>query len=661
MIRDALKKNETVDANSALAEKVAVELPGFIDKDGRFLSSKLESALSDVDVDMSRETYGLSFVGKSYGDYQYGIDTETVLTPHVVHNSKEENSTSENVYLIGDNIDALKHLRDSYRGAFECIYIDPPYNTAGDGFVYNDSYNFNVTDLQDKAGLTEEEAERVMNLHGSSTHSAWLTMMYPRLLLAHDLLSEDGVIFISIDDNEMANLKLLMDDIFGPNTFEADIIVISNPGGRDYKQVAVTNEHLLMYSRRGAAVLNEIAKEAEFKKFDSQGGYELRELRNRNPRFNSTNRPNLFYPFYVNPDIKDKYGYSPVSLEKTDEFYIETFPTNSKGDESCWRWGQPRSGRNIKENDTDASQVLAKFTRNGKWNVYEKNRRVTTKVKSVWDGTGMRSEDGTRAINALFGQEVFDHPKPVDLVKRCIEIATDEDSLVLDFFSGSATTAEAVLRLNAEDGGNRSFFMVQMPEVIYSGRSTAATNAYELGYSTIDEIGRARIAKAVESIRQNDSISQDALEILDLGFKVYRIDTPQVNTLDSLEKFVPQDDLLDLTLDYVETHNSDLAEGKETILVTLTNRDGYTFNPDFEFIPLGNYSLPVVGSSAYIVAEGFNQSSLENLITELETKELEIHRLVVLVYSVSFSTKQAIEIGLKNMRNTGDIDIVEVY
>ncbi|MDR1100951.1 MAG: site-specific DNA-methyltransferase, partial [Clostridiales bacterium] len=343
---------------------------------------------------------------------------------------KEESvdwDNTENLYIEGDNLEVLKLLQSAYYKKVKMIYIDPPYNTGND-FIYEDDYTDSLKaylEMTDQQSSNPETSGRF--------HTKWLNMMYPRLRLASNLLRDDGVIFVSIDDNEVTNLRKLMDEVFGEENFEADIIVVSNPGGRDYKQVAITHEHILIYSKSDALELNELPAPAEYKFTDSQGGYNTRELRNRNPKFHSGNRPNLFYPFYVNPNSADKDGYCAVSLEKSAEYSIEVSPYNSVGKESVWRWGKAKASENIIMGDNDGSQILAKQKKDGDWNIYEKNRRSTTKVKSLWNETEMRTEDGTRLIRALFDNDTpFDHPKPLDLVKRCIRIGSSENDIILD-------------------------------------------------------------------------------------------------------------------------------------------------------------------------------------------------------------------------------------
>ena len=419
----------------------------------------------------------------------------------VGHDGTTGSIDTENIYIEGDNLDALKLLQETYLGKVKMIYIDPPYNTGND-FIYDDDFSRDEDEYLDDSGQFDEDGGRlVQNLESNGRfHTDWLNMIYPRLRIAKDLLSDDGVIFISIDDNEVGNLKKICDEIFGAGNFEADIIIISNPGGRDYKKIAVTNEHLLVYSRNVKfSEILEINKETDFHFFDYEGGFELRELRNRNPKFHKGNRPNLFFPFYVNPDNVSEEGFCPVSTTPDESFHIEVFPFNSQGKESCWRWGREKANKSIIKSNTEASQIIAKQKSSGGWNIYEKNRRTTTKVKSVWDETEMRTEDGTRLLRFLMGESYFEHPKPIAVIKRCLEMTTIENDIILDFFSGSATTAHAVMKLNAEDGGHRKFILVQLPEV-----TPEKSEARKAGYKTICEIGEERIRRAGKKILAED-------------------------------------------------------------------------------------------------------------------------------------------------------------
>ena len=483
-------------------------------------------AVLNLPIDEKVNGYGLNFVGRNFARAKYAQKTEKELKLNTKFS--KDIDTTENLVLKGDNLDSLKILKTHYSGKIKCIYIDPPYNTANDEFVYPDKFDKEEAEVLGLANLSESDFARMdFSFKTQKSHNGWLAFMYPRLLLARDLLSKDGVIFISIDDNEQANLKLLCDDVFGEENFEANVIPIVNPGGRDYKQVAITNEYILAYSKSELSEFNELPKEADFQFKDSKGGYNLRELRNRNPKFHSSNRPNLFYPFYVNPESSAKY--CSVSLTKDDKHTIEVKPYNSVGKESVWRWGIEKSEKNNAVNNLDLTQLVAKQKADGNWNIYEKNRRDTTKAKSVWDETEMRTENGTRSFRELFDESYFEHPKSVDLVKRCIYMGCSEGEIVLDFFAGSGTTGQAVMQLNAEDGGNRKFILCQIDEPIKEDkpayRFCIENNLPPVISSiTIERLKRAgeKLKLGIEAENSKSGIfEEDKKQVPDIGFKVF--------------------------------------------------------------------------------------------------------------------------------------------
>ncbi|MGN1238787.1 MAG: site-specific DNA-methyltransferase, partial [Muribaculaceae bacterium] len=246
MIKDILDKNNSATPGCHELEILKEHFPACFKADGSFDIIRFQEYIKDK-VNVTDEGYELRFLGKNYARMLASLDTTTVIVPDEAHNSLPENKDSENIYISGDNLDALKHLLKSYAGKIKCIYIDPPYNTGSDGFVYNDNFTFTAEELSTKLSISAEKAQRILDLtrRGSASHSAWLMFMLPRLLLARDLLSKDGVIFISIDDNEQSNLKLLCDDIFGEENLLAQIIVQANKRGQTYKQLAKTHEYLL--------------------------------------------------------------------------------------------------------------------------------------------------------------------------------------------------------------------------------------------------------------------------------------------------------------------------------------------------------------------------------------------------------------------------------
>jgi adenine-specific DNA-methyltransferase len=392
--------------------------------------------------------------------------------------------------LVGDNLEALRLLLPAYTGRVQTIYIDPPYNTGND-FVFRDRFAEGAREYLQRTGQIDEHGSPLVANPSTDGryHSAWLAMMYPRLWLARQLLRDDGALFCSIDDNEVHHLRMILDEIFGEECFIAQVVVVGNRGGRDYMRIAVTHEYVLVYGATPQAKIREVAKEGAAPKFsDDRGPYDLRELRNRNPKFHPGNRPNLFYPVYVHPELTDAQGGHAVSSEPAPGYEIVIEPRNSAGEGSVWRWGKPKLQGAIAEGDPNSSEVVAKQRRDGGWNLYEKHRKTTTKARSLWGDPSVRSERGTIELRERLGAAVFDHPKPTELVRRCVELGTDPDGIVLDFFAGSGTTAEAVHEQNRRDGGTRRTLLVQFPET--TPEESAARKA---GYETISDVLHARL------------------------------------------------------------------------------------------------------------------------------------------------------------------------
>jgi adenine-specific DNA-methyltransferase len=379
--------------------------------------------------------------------------------------AKGKPSMDDNLIIHGDNLHALKALLPRYAGKVKCIYIDPPYNTGNEGWCYNDNVRSPLMQEWVKNGnpVEREDMER---------HDKWLSMMWPRLQLLRELMSDDGVIFVSIDDNEVHNLRLLMDDIFGPESFIACIVAQLNPRGRTLDRfLAKTYEYVLLYGRNtdNDSSINILEKEGEllnaYNKQDDRGIYRELELRNRNPVFNRSNRPNLFYPIYVDPRT------SKVSLERKRPFEVEVYPRNSSNVDGCWTWGKAKAGSHI-------SELVGKQVSTGAWRIYRKDylekvggETATTKAKALWLEKEINNEKGKEVCNEIFGTCPFDFPKSVDLIKKCIKLGTAKDSIILDSFAGSGTTAPAVLAVNKEDGGNRKSILIECED--YANKVTA--------------------------------------------------------------------------------------------------------------------------------------------------------------------------------------------
>lgn len=471
----------------------------------------LKQELSDHVVDGLQERYQFTWPDKRKAILAANAPINKTLRP-----CREESvdfDNTENLYIEGDNLEVLKLLQETYLGKVKMIYIDPPYNTGND-FVYNDDFKQSSDEYVENSGQFDDEGNRLVanTERNGRFHTDWLNMIYPRLKLAKDLLSEDGVIFISIDDNEVDNLRKICDEVFGEENFKSNSIIINNRGGRDYGGIALQHDYILIYSKNIIATLNPITEtDKQFQYYDEYGGFNLMELRNRNIKFNDKNRPNLCYPFYVNPNNADKNGLLELSLEPKIGF-IEVYPAKSNGVQTVWRWGKEEKAR-----DNINKEIFGKENRNGGYMIVQKYRKSTKMQRSVWDEKEFVNERGTEAIKDLLDKAYFNYPKSVYTIKRVLELGSSKNSLILDFFSGSATTAHAVMQLNAEDGGKRKFIMVQLPE-----ECAENSEAYKAGYKNICEIGKERIRRAGKKIKEENPLTtQD----LDIGFRVLKCDS----------------------------------------------------------------------------------------------------------------------------------------
>lgn len=535
---NTIDNNEMKDSQTPQRERLDIlkQLMPEIFDEGQIDFEKLKATLGE-NITFSNERYVLNWAGKSDAFRVMQCPSSATLVT-----CKEESvdfDTTQNIFIEGENMEVLKVLQKSYFGKVKMIYIDPPYNTGNDSFIYPDKFSESKEEYLKRVGdkdaegyMTREGLFRKNSKENGQYHSNWLNMMMPRLYLAKNLLREDGVIFISIDDNEVHNLRLLMNEVFGEENFFCQIIIRANSRGQTYKQIAKTHEYLLVYTKNDITDLFGLEKDAERNDLnlsDNIGCYNIRELRNRNPKFGKHNRPLLFYPIYVNPNVIDKDGFNPVSLTFSNEYYIKVEPYNSVGKESCWRWGKSKAHLNIHQNTLD-SNLIAKKKADGQYNIYEKYRKTTYTPKSIWDENAFLTETGTVELHNLGFSNEFDFPKPISLIKRCVQLATEEDDIILDFFAGSGTTAHAVMQLNKEDGGNRHFICIQLPELCDPEKE-----AYKAGYSTIAEISKERIRRAgnklraeveAEKAKKAGELSFDDAEdssMPDFGFKVFKL------------------------------------------------------------------------------------------------------------------------------------------
>ena len=494
-------------------------------EEGKIDFDVLRQLLGDY-VDDEEERYSFRWNGKGKALRLSQTPSTGTLRP-CKEESKDWNTT-ENLYIEGDNLEVLKLLQKSYHGRVKMIYIDPPYNTGKD-FVYKDDFRDNVENYKRITGQVDDEgnwksANKENRDSSGRFHTDWLNMMYPRLRLARNLLSDDGVIFISIDDNEQDNLKKICDEVFGEGNFVAFISIIVKTEGRRYGGFAKTHEGCLVYARNVDNIaINEITVKGKYFRFeDERGGFNIQDLRNQNARaFNSLNRPNLRYPFYVDLTNIDENGFSKVFLNKQENF-MEVYPIEVNGYKSVWRWGRLEKASKL------IDELVARRGSDGVVRIYQKMRTLTEMPKTVLMDKEVLSIKGTRELQDLLGLGIFDFPKPLTLLKFFESIGLGTDSIILDFFSGSATTAHAVMNLNAEDGGNRRFILVQLPET-----TPVDSEARKAGYENICEIGKERIRRAGEKVKAECEDEERAAS-LDIGFKVFKLDSS------NLQKWQPQ-------------------------------------------------------------------------------------------------------------------------
>ena len=377
-------------------------------------------------------------------DHQYSFSS----------NSVPVTGTSPNKIIHGDNLEALKALLPEYEGKIKCIYIDPPYNTGNENWVYND----NVSDPKFKKWLRQIVGKDSEDL---TRHDKWLCMMYPRLVLLHKLLAKDGAIFISIDDNEQASLKLLCDEIFGFLNYQGSFTINTTPNARDYGHIGKMHEYCLFYAKDETCLNTNLIpdEDKKFKYSDEVGEFNIHPLYNSNVAFTSENRPNLFYPFYLQLNSQDKNGFYKISLSKSDNC-IEIFPPKSLKDniQFVWRWGKPKSLEGLNK------EIIGYKTADGEYRIVQKMRTSSKVIRSLQLNKDFTSRRGTAELEDIFNKKTFSFPKPVELIKQFLEAATEPDSIILDSFAGSGTTAHAVLNLNKQDGGNRKFILIEMED-----------------------------------------------------------------------------------------------------------------------------------------------------------------------------------------------------
>lgn len=488
---------------------------------------KLRLVLGD-EVETAKERYSFTWNGKKQAMKLSQQPTVATLKPNK-EKSKNWNET-QNLYIEGDNLEVLKILQKSYANKVKLIYLDPPYNTGKD-FIYRDNFHDSIENYLEQTGQANEGGNKLsVNTETSGRyHTDWLNMMYPRLKLARNLLSDDGVIFTSIGTNEQENLSRLFDEIFGENNRVGIVPVIMNlKGNQDAYGFADTHEYVLVYAKlKDTLSLGRLPIDDEEMNDwleDEYGLYKIADnLRATGVNAPRSKRPNLWYPIFVTKNNELYVTEDDELLSSEDEIVL---PINPEGEELSWYWGKSKFNEN-KHN------LIVKRTANGT-QFYRKQRPAlgadnpTKKAKSVLFKPEYSSSTATTKLKDLLGGKLFDFPKPVPLIEDLISLGTDKDSIILDFFSGSGTTAEAVFRKNIADDGNRKFILAQLPE-----ETPESSNAKKAGYNTIPELARERIRLAGEKILKENPLLADKL---DVGFKVFELSKSNIKKWNSEPK-----------------------------------------------------------------------------------------------------------------------------
>ena len=545
---------------------------------------KLRQELADSVVEGPEERYQFTWPDKRNAIRLANAPTTKTLRP-----CREESvdfDNTQNLYIEGDNLDVLKILRENYLGKVKMIYIDPPYNTGND-FVYNDDFSQTTSEYIAESGQYDSEGNRlVLNTESNGRfHTDWLNMIYPRLKVAKDLLSDDGVIFISIDDNEVANLKKLCDEIFGESNFLTCVTrATGTPTGGGFDGLVNELDYMLIYSRNiNMARINGMPMSEQdaqiYDLIDDRGRYLIRSLRRTGGEDRREDRPTMFF-----------------SLQAPDG--TQVFPIGPTGYESRWICS-PAKAKELME------QGLLAWKRNkeGQWQVYQKfyleNR--TKAPGNLWNDVE-GNKKATRDIRDIFDtMKVFDFPKPLGFLKKCLTIGSSDDSIILDFFSGSATTAHAVMKLNAEDGGNRKYIMVQLPEV-----TEEKSEAYKAGYKNICEIGKERIRRAGKKVKKEAGLHAQSL---DVGFRVLKLDSANEKEVKRTPSEVPvEQGLFDAMLD-------DMVEN---IKEDRTSEDLL-----FQVLPMCNLPLSckietkeIDGKCVFVVEDGYLVACFDENVNE---------------------------------------------
>ena len=648
---EAIYTSDGITANSTQLEQLKKLFPACFDADGNFLIDRLQAEIA-LQTDIGREFYEMNWLGKSYARLLRNLSPETLISEDKTHNAKPENAGSQNLLIRGDNLEVLKHLKNAYTNSVKMIYIDPPYNTGSDGFVYQDDRKFTPAELACLANIDEDEAARILDFtdKGSNSHSAWLTFMYPRLYIARELLKDDGVIFISIDDNEAAQLKLLCDEVFGEGNFVDTLTIKKSANGMGSKDGYSTNhDFILIYLKEkqnnvffGITVsedyIESFNKEDEFGRYKTDG---LFRKKGRSARREDS--PNCFYPIYADLETGKVY-----LNQNSKNKLLEIFPKLPNGKDGRWIWSPDF-----------ANDKLYRLYASPKGTVYVKDYwhdELREKPRSILEDSSYLTDTATNEIINLFGSKVFSTPKPISLLIDLIDNCTHINEIILDFFAGSGTTAHAVIELSRKYNQQRNFISVQITDDLHEAYKKANKDGKEIIQNAINwldehhkphnlfEITKARIELAAGKIRAEHPDYTG-----DLGFKIFQTEDNFRQRPD--KDFLPEQPDLPL--------NDELSEEQlQTLLTTWTLYDGAALTTPVEPVRLGSYIAYLCEKRLYLMNAGFTSADLLAFIKKLDDDaDFNPNRVIVFGSNMASAMQHELDQAVRGYTNKKEIEL----
>jgi len=659
-------------------ENLKKHFPQHFDKNGNFDFEKFKNYLSEKEVNFSTESYGLEWLGKSYARFLASDPATTLLRADETHNNKPENINSENLLIKGDNLEVLKHLANAYYEKVKMIYIDPPYNTGSDGFVYEDDRKFTVRELENLIGIDEERAKRILDFtqSKSNSHSAWLTFIYPRLYIAKQLLKDDGVIFVSIDDNEVAQLRLLMDEVFGEENF-VDCLNWKRKKQPSFlaTHTAKVIEYILVYAKN--------FKYLEKLSIDGTSDSTKKVINLTNEYSERIFSKGVTVKLGSDGIIeKGKYLIKSMTVEYLDDVHYKNGKTMNEV-----RVNAQFSVSQKKIDDYISDNLLFITANKGLRRDVSKDeigkRKSITDLLLDWGD----NQDSDIELQKLFHGNYFEYAKPSKLIYNLAKSNYTNNSIILDFFAGSGTTGDAVMQLNAEDGGNRKFILVQLPEAIDPKKSKTAYDFVknELNAEpTIFEITKERLLRAAKKINAelDEKIKKlkNELPTEENKAEIEKLDSIKTQNCFKIFETTPIWEDYDFEAEEFDSSQTLFDAGKlseedvKALLTTWKTYDGIALTQELEPIVLSgeplvnktknstlnakNYIAYYGNSKLYLMHKGFTTNNLQSLLEKVDTDK-DFNPTSIICFGYHFESKNLRELAenVKSYSNKKNIDI----